>query len=671
MKGKERYFWVFVAILILIKLWLVEGQSINSNPQYKHDDVLFLTQANYLINGEWLGLYNNLTLVKGPFYPMWITFSYFLGLPLLFSEHLLYILACIVLAMAVRPLLRRGVYAYILFAVVLFNPMSYGWWIMTRVIRAGIYPALTLLVLGCATGLMLRKGQGWRKLWLWAVGLGLSMGAFWLTREEGFWLVPSVLLLGGYAVFRMQRSGRGGLCQGLALWGAALGLGAGMVVLAMGINWANYGLFGVTELNSGAFKSAFGAILRVESGKSSLAVSRQTVGDIYVVSPAFTDLEPYLEGPSGEFWAEASPGGPENYSTDAILWAFREGAAEAGYYDDDRFPREYYERVAEEINRACEEGHLKCSAERASISPPWHNDYLEPMVKNIYRAGLFLIKLKGFSAMPSNSIQYEEINRMFRDLTREKLFGTDHQTIIEGWGFREDSSISFRVRGNGNAAISAVVDFEPSPDLYERFSSEGREMPIAKQARFQIKTLCNENCRLEVWSEGERLYIWSFVELEAIQEFNDGVLWFHVDGIEKEWLLENQSRSDVLKINILGRIGKVYQLLFPAVFVLAGLAYFFLGVRLLAKRDVWAQFIVLSAFLGAVMARIVLLAWIQTTSYPAITSLYFSPVYALMLAFAVLAPVWGLDEVDALVIRRRERNSLEISPEQKRIGDES
>jgi hypothetical protein len=670
-KGKERSFWLFVAVLILIKLWLVEGQSITANPQYKYDDVLYLTQANYLINGEWLGPYNNLTLVKGPFYPMWIAFSYVLGLPLLFSEHLLYILACIVLVSAVRPLLRRGVYAYILFAVVLFNPMSYGWWIMTRVIRAGIYPALTLLVLSCAIGLTLREGQGWRKLWPWAIGLGLSMGTFWLTREEGIWLVPSILLLGGYAVFRSWRRGREGLRQGLALWSAALGLGAGIVVLVMGINWGIYGLFGVTELGTDAFKSAFGAILRVETGKSGLSVSRQTVGEIYTVSPAFKELEPYLEGPSGEFWVVASPGGLDNYSTDAIMWAFREGTAEAGHYDDNRFPREFYEQVAEEINKACEAGQLRCNAERASLSPPWHNDYLRPMAKNIYRAGLVLIGLKGFSAYPSNSIQYEETNRMFRDLTREKLFGTDRQTTIEGWAFREGSSISFRVTGRGNAEISAAVDFEPSADLYERFSAEGQEMSVTKQARFKIRTLCNEDCLLEVWSEGQMLYTWSFDQLESIKEFNDGDLWFNVDEIDKDWLLENQSSSDEVKINILGRIGKVYQLLFPAVFAIAGLTYGFLGVRLLAKRDVWAQFIVLSAFLGAVIVRIVLLAWIETTSFEAINSLYFSPVYALILAFAVLALVWGLDEVEAIIIRQRNPNQPESNLEEKQVIDES
>jgi hypothetical protein len=416
----------------------------------------------------------------------------------------------------------------------------------------------------------------------------------------------------------------------------------------MVINWANYGLFGVTELDSSAFKSAFGAILRVESGKNSFDVSRKTVNKIYAVSPAFRELKPYLEGPSGAFWAEDSPGGPENYSTDAIMWAFREGTAEAGYYNKGRFPREYYQRVAEEINRACEQGQLICSAERASISPSWHNEYLEPMVVNTFRAGLFLTRLKGFSALPSNSIQYEETNQVFRDLTREKLFGTDRQTTITGWAFRAGSNISFQVRGNGDATISAAVDFEPSPDLYERFSQQGQDIAVARQARYKIRTLCNQNCLLEVWSEGERLYVWTFDELEAIQDLNQGDLWFHVDRIEQEWLLKNQSSSDLFKINILGKIGKVYQLIFPIALTLAGLAYGLLVVRLFAKREVWTQIIILSALLAAVITRILLLAWIETTSFPAINSLYLSPVYALLLSFAVLATLWALDETKAI-----------------------
>src|SRR5215831_14003149 len=45
------------------------------------DDELFVRTAHYLVEGAWLGPFDRLTLVKGPFYPAFLAIAHAIGLP--------------------------------------------------------------------------------------------------------------------------------------------------------------------------------------------------------------------------------------------------------------------------------------------------------------------------------------------------------------------------------------------------------------------------------------------------------------------------------------------------------------------------------------------------------------------------------------------------------------
>ena len=132
----------FLLVMTCLKIWLVLGQSMTVYGNFVHDDRLFVNLANFILNGQWLGEYNNLTLAKGPFYSIWMAMSFISGLQLLISEHIFYIFSVLLLILALRPVLSRWSTAF-LYIILLFNPISFADGPMTRVMREGIYPALT------------------------------------------------------------------------------------------------------------------------------------------------------------------------------------------------------------------------------------------------------------------------------------------------------------------------------------------------------------------------------------------------------------------------------------------------------------------------------------------------------------------------------------------------
>lgn len=416
----------------LFKLWLVRGQKLQAIGGSIHDDQHYLTQAESLLQLDWLGPFNSLTLIKGPFFPIWIAGCFRLGIPLLLAQHLLYIAAVFLLVHALRRwIYSRGV-RLIFFAWLLFNPSTFQ---VLRVLRDGIYCSEILLIIACAVGLSASWNAPLKRAYAWGTGLGLSLVAFWLTREEGVWFVPSVALLIGTATRMVwkhaaeQRRWRLTACAlPLLIWGA------GLLTVSM-VNWIQYGMFTVVELKSPAFVRAYAALVRVKPAefRRYLPVPKETRERIYEVSPAFAELRPYLEGRLGQDWASYSqyftgldPASNEIAST-WFLFALRDAVEQAGYYTNSFTAMNFYKRLALEINSACEEGRLQNWPLRLTLLPRWQREYHGMAWTSITSVlANFLRMPYNVTPAPISEGRNNELS-LFEDLTGERLsLPSDH-----------------------------------------------------------------------------------------------------------------------------------------------------------------------------------------------------------------------------------------------------
>jgi len=359
------WFWKLLGILTLIKLWLVSAQTITALSFARCDDGLFVKLAQHIASGEWLGPYDNLTLAKLPFYSFWIASMSWLGIPLSYSQQLLYVFSCLIFVIAMRPLLYRNpFFCLICYTTLLFHPISYPVIEMQRVLREGIYLSLPLLVLSFAIGLLLRKDAPIKKLILWNIGLGLSFAVFWLTREEGAMLLPSLFLLlatlwVSIGLFSQEKRKRLMVCCIPIL------LVLVITSAVAGINKLYYGVFTICERTHGDFRNASAVLLRAAPGAKRAVMPHEARERIYKVSPAFAELRPFLEGDPEKLRGKNAP-----YRKGALSahfeWALRDAAALAGYYNSAATAKKYYRRLALESNNACDQGMLKCD------KPSWH-----------------------------------------------------------------------------------------------------------------------------------------------------------------------------------------------------------------------------------------------------------------------------------------------------------
>ncbi len=420
--------WLVVAVFLTVaKLWLTRGQTIAAIGTAIHDDRLFLDLAAQLLRGEWLGPYDQFTLAKGPFYPLWIAGISLTGLPLRFAEQLAYVAACVLTLRALWPLLTTSHVRLATYALLLWNPMSFEGPTLTRLLRQNIYTPLALATFAGLIALILRRARPLRERLPWALLLGFAIGAFWLTREESVWILPGLAVLGAGLFIGLPRersAWRSAVTSlGIATLAALLPL---LVVSTM--NYRHYGWFGTVEFRASEFKDAYGALVRIKSGPSlpKVPVTRQAREAAYAVSPAFAELQPYLEGPVGDQWAdkELYPAAERQIRGGWFIWALRDAVREAGRANTAGEAMAFYRRVADEINRACDDGRLPAGPHRSGFLPVMYPGLGRELWSGAQEYAAYFATFRSFTAYPGDSIGDRASLKIFQDLTHDRLSAT-------------------------------------------------------------------------------------------------------------------------------------------------------------------------------------------------------------------------------------------------------
>lgn len=409
----EKYsFWIFCGLLILFKLWLAEGRFLEANINWVHDDGHYFKQAVSISSGEWLGQYNQNTLIKGVGFPLWIALVYQIGIPLQLSFQLLYIFAVVLFLVAIRPISRSNYVRVIVFALLLFNPIHYFGRMVDSFSRQFINLPVALIIAALCIGLLLRHTYSTKRLVYWSFSLGIVVGFFRIIRGEYVWIMPllAFVLFGGIGHFwRRQKSKLIRLLLSFVISAMLVPISIRL------INHYYYGAFVIDEFSASEFTAAYGSLTRVEPSRSlpHIPVQKEVWQLLGEKSDMFAVIEPYLESDSSLGWVNNSNEGlfgnwqqglPEEWDEIGGGWfvfALRDAVWESGNGRTLSDALSFYKGMADEINEICNDTLLPCiSYERNSLSPPITRSVLTRMY-NALPYGLTVV-------LKTPSLQVEE-----------------------------------------------------------------------------------------------------------------------------------------------------------------------------------------------------------------------------------------------------------------------
>lgn len=420
-------FICFALLAILTKLYLIAPLPLHAIETANLDDLLFIRLAEFLRNGEWLGPFNEKTLSKGAFYPIFIALNSFTDIPLKISEYFLYVFAVVLLVVSFYKQSASKFLLFLLFLVLIFNPYVE---VINRVLREGIYTSLLVLIIACFSCLFHFQERSKLLVGLISFLLGLSLFAFWNTREEGICILPSLLLLTGYLLYQTIRSKKisNRLLSGL------------MMILFLPIslmlhhslkskNKRHYGEAITCDMTTDYQSETFQAMHRVESVGEKInrvGFNNKTRRLLYNNIPSLKNLSHYLErDPLAKTGCDHYPETCNEMVTGWFVWSFRKSIYKYGHFENATTYKNYLNKITTEINQACAKGTLKCNPPKNIILAGLNTSEDWSRVKNAFYRGLKMLH----NGAHHNLFPYSNFKKMDRLNLYKKMTNVDHFKI--------------------------------------------------------------------------------------------------------------------------------------------------------------------------------------------------------------------------------------------------
>jgi hypothetical protein len=366
-KFKSYFHHKLYLIIILLGYSLSLAIPIYSMPGAGHDDGLFFNLATTIAQNQWLGPFYNLTLAKGPAYPVFLATLFHTPIPYPIALYSLYLLGITSLTHALKPLLRPAPHL-LLFSLLALNPAYFA---LNRITRDSFYACLFLI----ATGITLQLFLASRLRPLPSASLGACLALLYCCREDAilelsFLSLPLLLLIWKHRSDRPLSPFHQKFRQLFRQLFIPLISSFILIYLYFALsNLNHYGYFGITDNASGWFPKFYGQLTAIQDPKpiDYIPISKAGRKRAYAISPSFRQLKRPLEGKLRRNWA-----GPQSFACQAypstcgdfaggwLLWALRDAVANQQAYATANTAQAFYKQTYQELKQACQQRLVPC-----------------------------------------------------------------------------------------------------------------------------------------------------------------------------------------------------------------------------------------------------------------------------------------------------------------------
>ncbi|MBS5983957.1 MAG: hypothetical protein KIC67_15245 [Clostridium butyricum] len=646
---KKNWFAIFVVCLFIIKILIVNGLPIFALGETIHDDRLMVDNSISLMNGQWLGNYNERTLVKGIFFPLFLSLIYKLNISYTVAVSTLYGIACIVFIIAINTMIKNKKILAVIYAVLLFCPVSYCRDAFQRVYRNSISPAQVIFIIACFIGMYTRKYESTKKYAMWSISAGLTFICMWHNREDGIWILPFVIvsiIITIICVWKKYINERKYAIRKSIIAIVPLI----MVVISSNficaINYKYYGIYTTNELLNSNFTKAYKSMLSVEPEEKIkfISIPHSTVEKLYKVSPTFKELKPLIENSGWDKFGHYGTDG--NIEDGWFFWALREAVYRTIDKKDAASINEFYLKIYNEIEEGFKNGTLKRRKTFSSpLMTPWDNSYFKPLIKQLVDSFNIVASYTNMEPKVDESIGQDNSIQLFEIVTNNQAIKPKKVNFnLEGWAFTKDEHDNFEVKIlDSNKAVIENVAFSNSEDVFEHFKSlDNKQYDNAKKCRFNI-SINIENEVMPFYMQIINNDVVEEIKIDKNSLTGENELYcYNIDKVEynetTDMNLEYKQHKTVL-INLLTNIYKNTGMLL----VICGvISYIVIIIRFIysakaKKYYLKDEFLIITGILGSLSILIGGVSYTNISAYDAINIAYLSATYPLIIMFWALS----------------------------------
>ncbi len=357
-KNRKQIYTAVLLVLAAVRIWLACHTNYAAVPTGPYDEELQVRLGISLAAGQWLGTYNQYTLIKGIVYPMFLALCVRLGITYGMGLGFLMVLAALVfqamLGLRTKNLLLRGLsYAY-----VLYQPVAMTSWSGLRIYRDTLSPWLLLLLVSCLAAVWFLRAGSVRKSLPWFFGLAVSFMLFYNLREDGIWILPLVCVGLLLAAGGRIRACRRGVLPFLLCCVLPFAADAGWKGFVSQKNLQHYGIALPNDRVKGNFPRVMALISSAEDPEADEVhwITNRMLEQCIEASPTLKRMESEIEA---RRWVTASGQSSEQVLGDYMQWALRNALSDCGFYRDAVKTEGVLGQIASELEAAYADGRLK------------------------------------------------------------------------------------------------------------------------------------------------------------------------------------------------------------------------------------------------------------------------------------------------------------------------
>ena len=654
-KVNTKVIWIVVVLLSILKVAITFRIPVAIYCAEKSDDNLMFQYAESILDGHWLGTYNNLTLVKGISYPIFLVLCNLLMIPYSIGMALLNIAGATVFVKAIGKKLPNRNIRFVIYLLLIYSPVQFAYWISQRTYRMSLIPDMLLLIFGFMLGMFFRKEESIKTLIPWSIGAGVSLAFFWYIREDSIWIAPFVgaiiFLMILYFVFIQKE--RKKLIQKILITLIPIACVLLTTVGICVINHHYYGMYTTNDRSGTEFAKMMSNLYLIDDEKApdDVWISDQMLEEAMQASPTLALAKNEIEK-NMKAWEKDGP-----IPGDLVAWVLRNAVQEYGYYTDAISTNNYYHKVNQELQAAFANGTLKkdhslhFSSQAAGIS----TDKIPALVhKTFVKIGeLSVYNECGVKNTVSCNGGDEDDRTVEGMLQTFSTYSNKKNYDLSGWLFAKNDTdvLTADLVDNKNNVIF-TLHFDDSPDVQAVYANKKN----AAKSRFHVslKDVTFKKVYLNVYVNGTLVSHAEPAGYDTNQIAGDmkGTLTVQKDNVVK------YSRRAVDMANT---IVKIYQRISPFMNLLAVIGYLIMTVTvmidLIHKKyehlDVWigTTGVWLSAIL--LMFGVVFFCSWFTPERQHYLSFYAAGVYYLVQMTKYMAIVFGTQ----ILIRFRRKNA--------------
>ncbi|BDO00312.1 hypothetical protein HV320_27425 (plasmid) [Citrobacter sp. RHBSTW-00903] len=615
--------YFFCGLVTILSCYVAYYTPISIFNSASHDDAHFISQSFSLLKGQWLGEYNNLTLIKGPIYSFFLVLVTITHIPLQIFQQALYCISVFLLMLTIKKKLNGfWLYYVILFALLTLNPVMTA----DRIIRDYLYTSLFIFFATSLSNIndaTVKKNLGWVSL------CGTSLFMFWYTREEGVWIAPLLLVPLFFFYKRKRKSNLFINYIFVVLIFSLLSLSVSLV------NKITYGTYSIVDFKDKNFKSVISKLSNIKTNEQKpdhVPVSKSQRELAYSVSPDLYKLKEYLESnnPWKSFSCNVYQDVCGDYAGGWFMWAVRSATESKGFYSSPDSAEEFYKKINEEISTACDNGKISCKPNIISYLPPLPDHFIEKYLSTFIRGirVIFLFDTMSFTSGFSTESYITSLHEVQEKLNIIERTPTKKETerfLISGWYINQYNPDSWVCIKTTKGCLS--MPRNNSQDVANHFS-----MPEKTESRFVAsgESSNNEFCADDNLND--------CIKLEQIvnagsYNLNKGI--FYIDKVEK------YGNNNTLSLKIRNSIYQVIKYV-NLILLLTTVVLFIINPfikKLAFNVDV---LLIMTMATMLCLFRLAILALVDVTSFPGVEQLYLLPCYPLITFIVFLGSVFML-----------------------------